>query len=95
MGLYLLSSDLRPFHGELDERVWIPLHLPFFFCSQSHRFSKMWIKPFACLVFVALLIPFLRFPSFAMASGSKEGESRVPFMSFGSFVLEPLYACTL
>jgi hypothetical protein len=30
-------------------------------------------------VFIALLFPFLRFPSFAIASGSKEGESRVSF----------------
>jgi hypothetical protein len=35
----------------------------------------MWIEPFVCLVFTALLIPFLRFPSFAMVSGSKEVES--------------------
>jgi hypothetical protein len=39
----------------------------------------MWVESLACLVFVASLIPFLRFPSFAMASGSKEGESRVTF----------------
>jgi hypothetical protein len=43
------------------------------------RSSRMWIEPFACLVFIALLFPFLRFPSFAIASGSKEGESRVSF----------------
>jgi hypothetical protein len=34
---------------------------------------------FACSVFVAPLIPFIRFSLFAMASGSKEGESRVSF----------------
>jgi hypothetical protein len=60
MGSCLLSSNLRLFHNKLVEGVRIP-----FFSSlvlNPHRSSKMWIEPFACLVFIALLIPFRRFP---------------------------------
>ena len=52
--------------------------------------SKIPFRLFASLsvLFVAFLIPFLRFPSIAMVSELKEGES-LP-LSFGSFVLGPL-----
>ena len=49
---------------------------------------------FVTLVFITLLILFLRFSSTAMSIGSKEGESCVSFPSFGSSCLSPLYACT-
>ena len=82
MGPCLLPSNLRPFHDELVERVRDSILLSSFILN-LRRSSKMWIEPFACLVFIALLIPFLRFPLFAMASGSKEAKSRVPLFWFG------------
>lgn len=33
-GSCLFASNIRPFHDELDERVWIPFLLLFFFRSQ-------------------------------------------------------------
>jgi hypothetical protein len=47
------------------------------FVLNSHRFRKMWVESLACLVFVALLIPFPSIPVVAMACGSKEGEPYV------------------
>ena len=98
----ILLSSLSPYiNPHQSSKMWIDLLVPI---SSVRVFCyDMWIEapwnqsPFlhvcARLVFfVALLIPFLRFSSTAMASGSKEGESLSP--SFCSFVLEPLYACT-
>jgi len=52
----------------------------------------MWIEPFACLVFIALLIPFLRFPLLLWRVDQRKVDPVFP--SFGSIVLKPLYACT-
>ena len=72
----LLSSNLHLFHDELVEGVHSIFHSSL--VLNPRRSSKMWIEPFACLVFIALLIPFLQFSSFAIASGSKEAGSHVP-----------------
>jgi hypothetical protein len=58
---YLLSSNLRSSHDVLDEGVRVPFFLPL--VLNPRRSSKAWIELFASSVFVALLIPFLRFPS--------------------------------
>ena len=80
MGPCLLSSNLHPFHDELVERVQIPFFSPLLF-SILIDLVRCGL-PFACLVFIDLLIPFLRSPSYAVASGSKEAESRVPLFWF-------------
>jgi hypothetical protein len=52
----------------------------------------MWIEPLACLVFVALLFPFPRFPS--MPWWVDQRNVNLEFPSFGTIVLKLLYACT-
>jgi hypothetical protein len=63
MGLCLSSYNHRPFHGELVEKVQIPFFFRSSFVLNHRQSSKMWIEPVVCLVFIAFLIPFLRFPS--------------------------------
>jgi hypothetical protein len=74
VGSYPLSSNLHSFHGELVKRVRIPFFFPLLF-SIPIDLIRCGLSPWL----VALLILFLRFLSFAMASGSKEGESCVSF----------------
>ena len=55
--------------------------------------SEMWIEPLACLVFNALLIPFL--DSRRLLGRVDQRKANLVFVSFGSFMLKPPYACTL
>ena len=52
----------------------------------------MWIEPFACLVFIALLIPFLRF--LLLLWRVEQRKVNPVFLSFGSVVLKRFCACT-
>jgi len=79
--IYLLSNRCS-FHDELVERVWTP----FFFSLvlNLHRSSKMWIEPLLlgwCIDSISMI------SAIAMASGSKEGESRISSPPFGSSCL--------
>ena len=93
----ILCSPL--YQSRRSSKMWIDLLVPI--SSVRVYCHDMWIEaPWnqshflpvcARLVFlVALLIPFLRFPSTAMASGSKEGESLVPIPLLALFLLKPL-----
>ena len=53
----------------------------------------MWIEPFACLVFIALLIPFFRFSLLLWQVDQRKLNPVFP-PPLGSVVLKPLYACT-
>jgi hypothetical protein len=81
--IILPSSLLPSIDPRRSSKMWIDLLVPTSICVYCH---DMWIEapwnqsPFSSVCarsvfFVVLLIPFLRFPSTAMASGSKEGES--------------------
>jgi predicted AlkP superfamily pyrophosphatase or phosphodiesterase len=89
-GIVPLSSNLRPFHDELDEVERISLF--------SLLFSVP-VDPVRCglsplLVWSCCFLDFIpSIPIMAMASGSKGGESRV-FSVVGFSMLEPLYAYT-
>ena len=53
----------------------------------------MWIEPFACLVFIALLIPFLQFLLLLWRVDQRKVNPMFP-PPLGSVVLKPFYACT-
>jgi hypothetical protein len=81
VGPYLFSCNLCPFPWRVGRKSADSILLSSLVLN-PRRSSKMWIEPFACLVFIVLLIPFLRSLSVSMASGSKEGESHVPLFWF-------------
>jgi hypothetical protein len=80
VGSCLLSSNLRPFHDELVKRVRIPFFSPLLF-SILVDLARCGLSP-SLVGVIALLIPFLRFPSFVMASRSNEAKYRVPLFWF-------------
>ena len=86
-GTVPLLSNLRPFHDKLVERVQIPFFSLWF--SIPIDPVKMWIEPFARLVFIALLISFIRFSSLLWQVDQMNVN-----LVFLSFVLKLLYGCT-
>jgi hypothetical protein len=54
----------------------------------------MWVESLPCLVFVALLIPFLRFLSLLWRVNQRK-VNLVPLSGFCSIMLKPLYVCTV
>ena len=84
-GTVSLLFNLRPFHDKLVKRVQIP----FFSLSIPIDPVKMWIEPFARLMFIALLISFIRFSSLLWQVDQVNVN-----LVFLSFVLKLLYGCT-
>ena len=90
VGSCLLSSNLRPFHEEFVERVWIPFFSPLLFsilidlvrCGLSLRLFGVYCS----------LDSIPSIPIVAMAHGSRKLDP--VFLSFGSVVPKPLYVCT-
>jgi hypothetical protein len=81
VGLRLFSSNFRPSHDELVERVWIPfLFVPLLFSTPVDP-VRCGLSLFTCSVFVALLISFLQFPSLLWCVDQRKG-SPVSLLSF-------------
>ena len=90
VGLYLFSPTfVRSMTSWSKEYIF---HSSLSLVLNPCQSSKMWIEPLACLVFIALLIPFL--DSRRLLGRVDQRKANLVFFSFGSFMLKPLYVCT-
>ena len=87
-GTIPLLSNLRPFHDKLVKRSTDSILLSLWFSIPIDP-VKMWIEPFARLVFIVLLISFIQFSSLLWQVDQMNVN-----LVFLSFVLKLLYGCT-